>query len=95
MSDGSASDLDRRYMRLACRLAVKAAGRTSPNPMVGAVLVRSGKVVGSGFHRMAGGDHAEIVALKTRRDEGPREPLFTLTWNPAVITGAPRLVRRH
>ena len=52
-------------MRLACRLAVKAAGRTSPNPMVGAVLVRSGKVVGSGFHRIAGGDHAELVALKS------------------------------
>src|ERR671924_1959785 len=49
---------------MACRLALKAAGRTSPNPMVGAVLVRNGKVVGSGFHKLAGGDHAEIVALK-------------------------------
>jgi len=51
-------------MRMACRLAMKAAGRTSPNPMVGAVLVRNGKIVGRGFHRFAGGDHAEIVALK-------------------------------
>jgi diaminohydroxyphosphoribosylaminopyrimidine deaminase/5-amino-6-(5-phosphoribosylamino)uracil reductase len=49
---------------MACRLARKAAGRTSPNPIVGAVLVRGGKVVGTGFHRRAGGDHAEIVALK-------------------------------
>lgn len=57
-------DADRRYMRMACRLAAKAAGRTSPNPMVGAVLVRGGKVVGAGFHRFAGGDHAEIAALK-------------------------------
>ena len=55
---------DRRYLRMACRLALKAAGRTNPNPMVGAVLVRNGKVVGSGFHKIAGGDHAEIVALK-------------------------------
>lgn len=51
-------------MRLACRLARKAAGRTSPNPIVGAVLVRDGKIVGKGYHRFAGGDHAEIAALK-------------------------------
>ncbi|MSP40779.1 MAG: bifunctional diaminohydroxyphosphoribosylaminopyrimidine deaminase/5-amino-6-(5-phosphoribosylamino)uracil reductase RibD [Deltaproteobacteria bacterium] len=49
---------------MACRLARKAAGRTSPNPMVGAVLVRGGKIVGRGYHKFAGGDHAEIVALK-------------------------------
>jgi len=55
---------DRRYLRMACRLARQAAGRTSPNPMVGAVLVRAGKVVGTGYHRVAGSDHAEIVALK-------------------------------
>jgi diaminohydroxyphosphoribosylaminopyrimidine deaminase/5-amino-6-(5-phosphoribosylamino)uracil reductase len=58
------SSEDRRYLRLACRLALKGAGRTSPNPIVGAVLVRNGRVVGSGFHQLAGGDHAEIVALK-------------------------------
>ncbi|MPZ75541.1 MAG: bifunctional diaminohydroxyphosphoribosylaminopyrimidine deaminase/5-amino-6-(5-phosphoribosylamino)uracil reductase RibD [Deltaproteobacteria bacterium] len=49
---------------MACRLAEKAAGRTSPNPMVGAVLVRDGKIIASGFHPFVGGDHAEIVALK-------------------------------
>jgi diaminohydroxyphosphoribosylaminopyrimidine deaminase / 5-amino-6-(5-phosphoribosylamino)uracil reductase len=49
---------------MACRLARKAAGRTSPNPMVGAVLVRGGKIIATGFHRIAGADHAEIVALK-------------------------------
>ena len=64
MSDRTWTDLDKRYLRMACRLARKAAGRTSPNPMVGAVLVRSGKVVATGFHRIAGTDHAEIVALK-------------------------------
>ncbi len=51
-------------MQMACRLARKAAGRTSPNPMVGAVLVRGGKIVGKGHHRFAGADHAEIAALK-------------------------------
>src|SRR5829696_1253 len=45
---------DRRYMRMACRLAEKAAGRTSPNPMVGAVLVRDGKMIASGYHQFAG-----------------------------------------
>lgn len=62
VTEGSSED--RRYLRIACRLALKAAGRTSPNPMVGAVLVRNGQVVGSGFHKAAGGDHAEIAALK-------------------------------
>lgn len=51
-------------MRLALRLARRAAGRTSPNPLVGAVLVRGGRIVGKGYHRFAGGDHAEIAALK-------------------------------
>jgi diaminohydroxyphosphoribosylaminopyrimidine deaminase / 5-amino-6-(5-phosphoribosylamino)uracil reductase len=51
-------------MRMALRLAEKAAGRTSPNPMVGAVLVRGGKIIATGYHRQAGGDHAELDALK-------------------------------
>ncbi len=49
---------------MACRLAAKAAGRTSPNPLVGAVLVSGKKIIATGYHRFAGGDHAEIVALK-------------------------------
>jgi diaminohydroxyphosphoribosylaminopyrimidine deaminase/5-amino-6-(5-phosphoribosylamino)uracil reductase len=56
-------DRDERYMRMACRLALRGAGRTSPNPMVGAVLVRDGKVIATGFHKFAGGRHAEIEAL--------------------------------
>ncbi|MFQ5849393.1 MAG: bifunctional diaminohydroxyphosphoribosylaminopyrimidine deaminase/5-amino-6-(5-phosphoribosylamino)uracil reductase RibD [Candidatus Binatia bacterium] len=57
-------DLDEHYMRLALRLALKGAGRTSPNPLVGAVLVRGGRIVGTGYHQRPGGDHAEIAALK-------------------------------
>ena len=64
MAGTRASAQDEKYLRMACRLAQRAAGRTSPNPQVGAVIVRQGKVVGSGFHRFAGGDHAEIAALK-------------------------------
>ena len=64
MAESRWSDQERRYLQLACRLARKAAGRTSPNPIVGAVLVRGGKIVGTGYHQRAGGDHAEIIALR-------------------------------
>jgi len=57
-------EIDTRYMRMALDLALQGAGRTSPNPLVGAILVRGGKIVSTGYHRRAGGDHAEIVALK-------------------------------
>ena len=78
MSGASWSDSDKRYLRVACRLARRAAGRTSPNPIVGAVLVRGGRIVGTGFHRFAGGDHAEIVALK---HAGPKARGATLYIN--------------
>ncbi len=52
------------YMRRALELAEKGRGRTSPNPMVGAVLVKNGRVVGEGCHRKAGMPHAEIEALR-------------------------------
>lgn len=56
--------LDEKYMRMALRLAAKARGRTSPNPMVGAVVVKGGRVISSGFHHKAGEPHAEAIALK-------------------------------
>ncbi|MCX5800911.1 MAG: bifunctional diaminohydroxyphosphoribosylaminopyrimidine deaminase/5-amino-6-(5-phosphoribosylamino)uracil reductase RibD [Candidatus Eisenbacteria bacterium] len=52
------------FMRLALRLASGGRGKTSPNPMVGAVVVRAGKVVGTGCHRYPGGPHAEVVAIE-------------------------------
>ena len=55
---------DEKYMCMALRLAEKAKGRTSPNPMVGAVVVKNGHVVGRGYHRQAGEPHAEAIALK-------------------------------
>jgi diaminohydroxyphosphoribosylaminopyrimidine deaminase/5-amino-6-(5-phosphoribosylamino)uracil reductase len=51
------------YLRQALRLARKGSGRTSPNPLVGAVVVRDGQVVGAGYHQKAGGPHAERIAL--------------------------------
>lgn len=50
-------------MRRALALARKGMGWTSPNPMVGAVVVKAGHIVGEGFHRRAGGEHAEVIAL--------------------------------
>ena len=58
------------FMRLALRLAKKALGRTSPNPMVGAVLVRNGRIIGQGWHHGAGFPHAEIEALKDAQARG-------------------------
>lgn len=56
-------DKHTKYMSLALKLAKKAEGMTSPNPMVGAVLVKKDKVIGRGYHKKAGQPHAEIEAF--------------------------------
>jgi diaminohydroxyphosphoribosylaminopyrimidine deaminase/5-amino-6-(5-phosphoribosylamino)uracil reductase len=61
---------DLHFMRLALRLARRGFGRTSPNPMVGAILVREGAVIGQGWHRRAGEAHAEIEALRDAQRPG-------------------------
>jgi diaminohydroxyphosphoribosylaminopyrimidine deaminase/5-amino-6-(5-phosphoribosylamino)uracil reductase len=55
---------DEHFMRRAMELAAMGLGKTSPNPAVGAVVVKNGRIVGEGYHRRAGGPHAEIVALR-------------------------------
>lgn len=52
-----------KFMRLALSLARKAQGLTSPNPLVGAVVVKKGKIIGRGYHQKAGREHAEVIAL--------------------------------
>lgn len=54
---------EQEYMKLAIKLANKARGKTSPNPLVGAVVVKEGSIVGRGFHKKRGEPHAEINAL--------------------------------
>lgn len=55
---------DEQFLSRALDLAERGRGRTAPNPLVGAVVARDGRILGEGFHEQAGSDHAEIVALK-------------------------------
>ncbi|MEW5758442.1 MAG: bifunctional diaminohydroxyphosphoribosylaminopyrimidine deaminase/5-amino-6-(5-phosphoribosylamino)uracil reductase RibD [Candidatus Omnitrophota bacterium] len=54
---------DEYFMRLALALALKAKGKTSPNPLVGAVIVKDNRIIGQGYHKKAGMPHAEVIAL--------------------------------
>lgn len=53
-----------RYMELVFRLALKGKGKVAPNPLVGAIVVKDGKILGRGSHLYFGAEHAEIAALK-------------------------------
>lgn len=75
----------------ALELARRGRALTSPNPMVGAVLVRDGEVVGRGFHTWAGVRHAEIEALE-QAGSGRAAPLFISISNLARTRAAPRPV---
>ena len=66
---------DEKFMREAIRLARKGLGKTRPNPAVGCVIVKSGRIIGRGWHRRAGLPHAEIEALRSLK-------------NPAAARGA-------
>jgi diaminohydroxyphosphoribosylaminopyrimidine deaminase/5-amino-6-(5-phosphoribosylamino)uracil reductase len=77
---------DVRFMRRALRLAARATGRTSPNPLVGAVVVRGDEIVGEGFHKAAGEPHAEVNALRVARERARGATLYT-TLEPCAHTG--------
>ncbi|MGI5921732.1 MAG: bifunctional diaminohydroxyphosphoribosylaminopyrimidine deaminase/5-amino-6-(5-phosphoribosylamino)uracil reductase RibD [Syntrophomonadaceae bacterium] len=70
------SNDDEKYMRRALELAGKALGRTSPNPVVGAVLVKDGRINGEGYHKKAGTPHAEIHALNAAGREAFGSTLY-------------------
>ncbi|MGV7220215.1 MAG: bifunctional diaminohydroxyphosphoribosylaminopyrimidine deaminase/5-amino-6-(5-phosphoribosylamino)uracil reductase RibD [Nitrospinales bacterium] len=67
-------------------LAKKAEGRTSPNPMVGAVIIKNGQIVGEGYHKKAGGPHAEIEALKKAGTKSKGASLY-VNLEPCCVTG--------
>lgn len=77
---------DAAHMWTALRLARKGLGRTSPNPSVGAVVVRRGRVVGAGYHRKAGLPHAEVEALRAA-GSGARGADLYVTLEPCAHTG--------
>jgi diaminohydroxyphosphoribosylaminopyrimidine deaminase / 5-amino-6-(5-phosphoribosylamino)uracil reductase len=77
------------FMQLALRLARRGYGATSPNPMVGAVLVKGGKIIGRGWHRRAGLPHAEIKALRDaqKRGHNPKGATLYVTLEPCCTHG--------
>ena len=70
------TSLDEHYMKQALRLAARGVGWVSPNPMVGAVVVRESEIVGRGWHRRYGGPHAEVEALKKAGDAARGATLY-------------------
>ena len=70
-------DANTIHMRRALRLAARAAGRTSPNPLVGAVVVKGGVVVGEGYYHAAGEPHAEVNAFRKAGEAARGATLFT------------------
>ena len=80
---------DESFMRRALALARRGYGTTSPNPMVGAVLVKGGRIIGQGWHHCAGEPHAEIEALRDaeRRRNSPKGATLYVTLEPCCTHG--------
>ena len=74
--DFQPSTFDLRLMNEALRLASRARGKTSPNPMVGAVLVKNGRKVASGYHPRAGESHAEVLAIRRAGSDAKDSTLY-------------------
>jgi diaminohydroxyphosphoribosylaminopyrimidine deaminase/5-amino-6-(5-phosphoribosylamino)uracil reductase len=80
------SAADARFMRRALALAERGRGTTQPNPVVGAVIVRGGRIAAEGFHRKAGEGHAEVNAL-ARLEGSARGATLYVTLEPCDHTG--------
>lgn len=78
--------IDERYMETAIRLAKKAEGMTSPNPLVGAVLVKGGHIVGKGYHKRCGLPHAEVNAIRDAGSKAKDADLY-VTLEPCDHSG--------
>ncbi|MCG8601362.1 MAG: bifunctional diaminohydroxyphosphoribosylaminopyrimidine deaminase/5-amino-6-(5-phosphoribosylamino)uracil reductase RibD [Verrucomicrobiales bacterium] len=80
---------DETFMQLALDEGAQGLGLTSPNPAVGAVIVRDGEVIGSGWHRKAGGPHAEVAAIRDAGENGHSTDKATIyvTLEPCSTTG--------
>jgi len=80
------SAADARFMRRALALAERGRGSTRPNPVVGAVIVRAGRVLAEGFHRRAGEAHGEIDALARLGGRAPGATIY-VNLEPCCHTG--------
>ena len=78
---------DEKFMRMALRQARKGLGRTTPNPAVGAVVVREGKVIASGYHKRVGVNHAEVDALYKIGGKGKKGDVLYVTLEPCNHQG--------
>jgi diaminohydroxyphosphoribosylaminopyrimidine deaminase/5-amino-6-(5-phosphoribosylamino)uracil reductase len=86
MSEKTIGPTDETFMRRALRLARKGSGRVSPNPMVGALIVRDGRIISEGFHRCCGENHAEIEAIRNAA-EAVSGATFYITLEPCSHHG--------
>jgi diaminohydroxyphosphoribosylaminopyrimidine deaminase / 5-amino-6-(5-phosphoribosylamino)uracil reductase len=77
---------DEKFMRLALKLARRGLGKVSPNPMVGAVVVKEGRVIARGYHHAFGADHAEVDAFKNASDDLAGSALY-VTLEPCAHYG--------
>ena len=77
---------DEYYMKMALKLAQKGRGYVSPNPLVGAIIVKDGRIIGRGYHQRYGGDHAEINALKNTAEDVAGSTLY-VTLEPCCHEG--------
>lgn len=75
------------FMRIALSEAKKGMGKTSPNPLVGALLVNRGRVLARGHHRRAGSDHAEVECLKKFAGKIPRSAILYISLEPCSTRG--------
>ncbi|MFC1643593.1 bifunctional diaminohydroxyphosphoribosylaminopyrimidine deaminase/5-amino-6-(5-phosphoribosylamino)uracil reductase RibD [Chlamydiota bacterium] len=80
------TDEDVKYMKLAFKLARKGLGKVSPNPLVGAVLVKDGEIIGKGYHQYYGGPHAEVNAINSAGDNVSGSTLY-VTLEPCSSYG--------
>jgi len=76
VSGGTKMTTDEKYMQLALDLAASAKGNTNPNPLVGAVIVKDGVIVGTGLHRKAGEPHAEVHAFRMAGEHAKGATLY-------------------
>jgi diaminohydroxyphosphoribosylaminopyrimidine deaminase/5-amino-6-(5-phosphoribosylamino)uracil reductase len=82
LTDQTLKDRHEKFMKAALGFARKGLGKTSPNPAVGAVIVRKGQVVAAGFHRKAGAPHAEVEALSQLKGNARQGDTLYVTLEP-------------